>query len=245
MSERETDPATAARRLMRNLDRATLATAMPQDAWPYASLVLVACDHQGRPLLLISELAEHTSNLAADGRASLLFDGTLGLGSPLTGARATVLGRLAKCPDQSLLARYVARHPEAGDYAGFVDFSLYRMAVTRAHIVAGFGAIDWVEAAELLFDDRGTAALAEAEAGIVAHMNTDHGDAVEAYAKWLLKRHGRGWTLTGVDPEGCDLRRRGQVARLEFERPVFDAAAARDALVALVGKARAAEKSRK
>jgi putative heme iron utilization protein len=245
MSEAETDPATAARWLVRSLDRAALATATAAGAWPYASLVIVACDHRARPLLLISQLAEHTQNLATDGRASLLFDGTAGLVSPLTGSRVTVLGTLVKCDDGRMLARFIARHPDAADYAGFADFSLYRMAVTRAHLVAGFGAIHWIAAEDLLFDDGDFGALAVAEADIVEHMNADHAAAVAGYANRLAKRRGRGWILTGIDPEGCDLRRRGDVARLEFECPVGDAAEARAALVALAKPARAADKSGK
>ena len=63
-------------RLMRRSDRAVLSTAMPDGGWPYGSLVMAACDQAARPLLLISDLAEHTTNLGHDNRASLLFDGT-------------------------------------------------------------------------------------------------------------------------------------------------------------------------
>jgi len=72
------------RNLLRRLDRASLASALPgQDGalWPYASLVLVAVDHDLAPLLLLSDLAEHTKAIAADSRVSLLFDGTAGLDS--------------------------------------------------------------------------------------------------------------------------------------------------------------------
>ena len=67
-----------ARDLVRSLDRAALATALPVQggAWPYASLVLVAVDHDLSPILLLSDLAEHTKAIAADSRVSLLFDGT-------------------------------------------------------------------------------------------------------------------------------------------------------------------------
>jgi hypothetical protein len=47
------------RALLRGLDRASLATALPGEAagWPYASLVLVAIDHDLSPILLMSDLA--------------------------------------------------------------------------------------------------------------------------------------------------------------------------------------------
>ena len=59
-------PESRSRGLIRSSDRAVLSTAMTGDGWPYGSLVMTACDHAARPLLLISELAEHTKNLATD-----------------------------------------------------------------------------------------------------------------------------------------------------------------------------------
>jgi putative heme iron utilization protein len=38
--------------------------------------VLLACDHDAAPLLLMSDLAEHARNIAADNRVALLVDGT-------------------------------------------------------------------------------------------------------------------------------------------------------------------------
>lgn len=238
-------PGDAARRLIRTADRAALATALDgAEDWPYASLVMIALDHAAQPLLLLSDLADHTKNLKADSRASLLIDGTAGLDEPLTGARVSLQGRIVPIEDNALLARYIARHPSASFYAGFRDFRLYRMDVTRAHLVAGFGRIHWIDAADLLFYAAPHAALAEAEAEIVAHMNADHADALALYAARLLGLDGTGWRMTGIDPEGVDLRRSGAVARLGFidwdEVPVGDAGAARAVLVRLVQRARAA-----
>jgi len=227
-------PAATARRLMRAADRATLATA--QEGWPYASLVLTALDLEARPLLLLSALAEHTKNLRRDRRASLLFDGTAGRDDPLTGPRVTVLGEIAELADPELLARFVRRHPSAERYAGFGDFRLYRLEPSRAHLVAGFGRIEWIEARDLL--SAPAPALAAAEADILAHMNTDHAATIDLYAQRLLGLAGEGWRLTGVDPEGVDLRRGGCVARLDFRAPVGDAEGVRAELVRLAKIAR-------
>ena len=116
MSDTSNETAVAARRLVRSSGRATLATALAGDGWPYASLVMVACAQDASPLLLISGLAEHTRNLASDPRASLLFDGTIGLDVPLTGLRATILGPVERCDDSAMLDRYVRRHPDAEAY---------------------------------------------------------------------------------------------------------------------------------
>lgn len=220
---------------MRALDRATLATSL--EGWPYASLVLVAVDHRAEPLLLLSNLAEHTRNLKRDKRASLLFDGTAGLADPLTGARVSVLGEVEPVEDRALLARYTARHPSAALYAGFADFRLYRLAVSRAHLVAGFGRIDWIDAAALLLGTM-SPALAAAEADIVAHMTQHHAGAADLYATRLLGRTGAGWRLTGIDPEGADLRRGGDTARLDFAAPISDPKEVGAELIRLAQKAR-------
>jgi putative heme iron utilization protein len=228
----------AVRDLVRGLDRAALATALPADggAWPYASLVLAAVDHDLSPILLLSDLAEHTKAIAADGRVSLLFDGTHGLDQPLTGPRATLVGRAARTDDSRLARRFLARHPDAEMYAGFKDFHFYRVAVERAHLVAGFGKIRWLSMAELKAVPAD--GLAESEPGIVAHMNEDHADAVQLYASKLLGLGGEDWRMTGIDAEGIDLRHQGRVARLAFDAPLGAATEARKVLVALVARAR-------
>lgn len=237
----EASPAVIARHLIRAADRATLATItrvdMPEAGGPYASLVLVAADHDASPLLLISKLADHTKNLEADPRMSLLFDGTAGLDEPLTGPRVSVQGTATITADPRHRARYLARRPGAAMYAGFKDFSVYRVNVTRAHLVAGFGKIHWIDGRDVLAEP--SPALIDAEAGIVEHMNSDHADALQLYAHTLLDKQGEGWTMTGIDLDGIDLRAGGSVARLNFATEVRDAKEARTELVRLVGEARA------
>ncbi len=233
-------PAVTARHLMRSIDRAALATnfAVETGTLPYASLVLVACDLDASPMLFISEIAEHTKNLRRDARASLLFDGTVGCEETLTGSRVTVLGDITPVFDPDLRARYIRRHPSAEIYASFHDFNLYRMCVTRAHLVAGFGQIHWIEADQLLHRGNDTAWLRAAEDDVLRHMNGDHAATLDLYAERLLGQVGTGWRLTGVDPEGADLRRGGTVARLDFPAPVGDAETIRQAFIALAQSAR-------
>ncbi len=240
MSGAEKPPGRVVRDLMRQTEQVALATTLTRDTGnhPYVSLALVAFDHDASPLLLLSDLAEHTRNISADPRLALLFDGTAGWQDPLAGPRASTLGRVDPAPSPRLLDRYIARHPGAEAYAGFADFKLYRVAVERAHLVAGFGRIHWIEAADVLFDAADTAALAEAEPEILHHMNQDHGEAVQLIAGQILGLDGQGWVLAGIDPEGCDLRRDGALARAAFDRTARDAESARVELVRLTKRAR-------
>jgi hypothetical protein len=243
MTEASPPPGATIRRLMREVPRVGLGTLDSATGEPYVSLAMVATDPTAAPLLLLSDLADHTRNLKADPRVSLLFDGTLGMAMPLAGARATVQGRVVPSRSEEERARYVARHPDAEQYFSFRDFHLYRVEALRAHLVAGFGRIHWVEAQGVLLPGEAVAALAPRERDIVEHMNEDHADAVQLYAERLLGREGGGWRLTGVDVEGADLRRGGETARLWFDKPVHDAEACRVELVRLVKRARAAGKA--
>ncbi len=137
-----------ARALLHQAGRACLATLL--DGAPYASLVLVAEDEDGSPILLLSDLAEHAKNLKRDQRASLLIDGTAGLPDALAGPRVTLLGSLERSGDQRLKTRFLARHPSAAAYAGFGDFACYRMKLARAHLVEGFGRIEWIAPEDFL-----------------------------------------------------------------------------------------------
>lgn len=242
-------PGALARGLLRRAERASLATSLQRDGSgdPYASLVIMAVDHDAGPLLLLSDLADHTANLKAAPRAGLLIDGTLGYDDPLTGPRVSLQGRLARLDSQTALQRFQRRHPGAALYAGFGDFNLYRFEIEKGHLVAGFGDIHWLAAESLLHDCSDAVALAAAEADIVAHMNEDHDDALALMAQHLLHQAGGSWSMTGIDPEGLDLRGPGQegslgppLQRLDFARPVNDAQSARAALVALTREAREA-----
>ena len=241
--DEKAEAAALCRQLVRSAGTAALATAeKDRDAWPYASLVLVAADHAARPLLLLSDLADHTKNMAVDGRVSLLFDGTAGLADPLTGARAALQGRVRKLEAEAAVAparqRFLARHAGAEGYADFGDFNFYRVEPERFHLVAGFGRIHWIEAEAVLFDTAGTEALAERERDIVEHMNEDHADAIDLYAERAAPGAGPGWRMVGIDPEGADLSREGRFLRIPFAKTVADSQAARVELVRLAKQAR-------
>jgi putative heme iron utilization protein len=229
------DPAIFCRRLLRTRERAALATSLR--GAPYASLVLVTADLDASPLLLLSGLAEHSRNIALDPRISLLLDATEGHADPLTGPRVSLVGQAEAIEDRRRLARFTAHHPSSVTYSGFGDFRLYRIIVDRAHLVAGFGQIRWIDGHDLILSDD-VSELAAAEPEILKHMNEDHADVVVDCARHLLGCEGADWRMTGIDPEGIDLRSSNECARIDFEAPVHTAEEARAALVQLAVNAR-------
>ena len=231
--------ATAARRLMRTALKGTLATLGRGTGHPFASLVLVATEPDGTPILLLSRLAQHTLNLEQDSRASLLIDGTSELADPLSGGRVTLVGEVRSAKTATAKPRFLARHPSAAGYAEFSDFSTYTLDITVGHYVGGFGRIVGLSRSDLVLDVANTSGLAEAEAAILAHMNSDHADAVALYATQIAKGEPGNWLMTGIDPEGFDLLHRSNAARIDFPVPVRTPQEARLALVALAKQARA------
>jgi putative heme iron utilization protein len=226
---------------MREARSAALATTLAaEDRWPYASLVATACDVDGGPILLLSDLSDHTRNLKADPRASLLFEDASDKANPQTGPRVTVLGRIERSDLDRHCRRFLARHPKADLYAGFADFAVYRMSVERAHYVGGFARAHWISAQDLMVEAAVAENLAVTEPQVLECVNNDHAEATQLCASRLLGRRGDGWAMAAVDPDGCDLRRGSAFARLAFSSPVADAKGLKNVLATLAEKARSA-----
>lgn len=235
----------AARRLAKTLVRtsrhATLATLDPLDGSPSASRVSLATAMDGCPVFLISGLSGHFANLDADARCSLLV-GDVGKGDPLAHPRMTIIGTAERLTDgvvrDRIRARYLMRHPKSGLYVDFPDFAFWRMKPVRLSLNGGFGKAYALSPEDVASAMRGLDELEAAEAGAVAHMNSDHADAVQHFAESFGK-DGRRWRLACLDPEGLDFTSGDEIARLWLERPLVSAA---DLRPTLVGLARRVEK---
>lgn len=234
---KEYDGLAVAKHLLRVIRAGALATLDREGGHPFASLVTVATDHDGAPLFLLSTLSGHTANLEADPRASVLL-AERGKGDPLAHPRLTVIGRLARTSAPSARARFLARHPKARLYAGFADFSLWRMEVERAHLNGGFARAMGIAAEDLLTPLDGADALIAAEAGALAHLDEDHRDALALYATRIAKAPSADWRASGIDPEGLDLIAGDLAARIAFPERVRDGDALRRVLVEMARRAR-------
>jgi putative heme iron utilization protein len=237
------DPKAVAKRLLRAMRAGALATIDRNTGHPFASLVNVATDSDGAPVILISRLSTHTANLEADGRASLLL-APGGKGDPLAHPRLTLIGGFVRVArddpsEPRLRRRFLARHPKSELYAGFGDFAFWRLAVVSAHLNGGFARAADLKGADVLTNIGGAENLLEAEASAVEHMNQEHAEAVRLYATKLLGADDGAWRLTGLDPEGLDLAKGDATLRLRFSAPVTTAEQLRKAVVELAAKARA------
>jgi putative heme iron utilization protein len=210
---------------------------------PYCSLVNVATDPAGAPILLISRLALHTRNILGDNRVSLMLD-ERAEGDPLEGARIMLAGRADEAGGEDakiLRRRYLNAHPSAEAFVDFKDFSFFRIRPSGAHLVAGFGRIVDLTPQQILTDLSGAEALLAAEQDALDHMNVDHREATNLYATKLLGAETADWRCTGCDPGGLDLQAGAITLRLDFPERVTGPGELRTMLVKLAGEARAKE----
>lgn len=219
-----------ARRFTRGQHSGVLSTLSKRlEGHPFGSVAPFILDHTGRPVILISDIAEHTKNIIADPRVSLIVQPY----SPdmQINGRVTIIGQAARLTEKEALApRYLRYHPQAEAYFAMHDFQFYRIEPLRIRYIGGFGRIHWLEPVSYLCAD---CPLAGQEDDIVAHMNADHGDNLIAYCRHVHDVETTTATMLGIDPDGFDLRADSGELRFAFATPVNDAQSARQALVAL------------
>ncbi len=111
------------------------------------------------------------------------------------------------------------------------------------YYVGGFGVMGWVEAEE--FARASADPLAEAAAGIMAHMNADHVDSMLALARVYAGIEASEATMTSVDRLGFTLRLKTAEGmkgpRINFLSEVSNPLETRKMLVEMVRQAKAKE----
>jgi putative heme iron utilization protein len=221
-----------------------LAALDPSTGVPLASRVGVSTDIDGTPVILISRLARHTAALLADGRCSLLL-GEPGAGDPLAHPRLSIEAKAVEIERGSaehtrIEGRYLRHQPKAKLYAGLGDFRYFRLEPAGASFNGGFGRAYELTADDILTLSEANDALAESEASSIEHMNADHADAVENYARFFAKTGPGRWILTGIDAEGIDIANSDDTRRVFFDAPVASPHDVHMTLVAMARKARTA-----
>jgi heme iron utilization protein len=222
----DSSPGWEARKLLRAARVGTLASVA--DGQPFASLVTPACAPDLSVLLLLSDLSEHTRHLRADPRCSVLVAGVPEGPNPQTAPRVTVTGLAEVAADPALKPRYLAVHPYVSLYAGFGDFSLWRIRLLGGLYVGGFARAARLRAADLAPEVGGVAAIGSAAAGIMSHCNADHPDALAVIAGVP-----GAWRMVAVDVDGCDLADGERAVRVHWSAPVGDADGVRRELIRL------------
>ncbi len=183
--------------LLHSVREAALAThSTTLGGFPFASAVPFVTDDHHRPVILISGLAEHSRNLAANPRASLMIAKVFGEGEM---ARVSLMGEVRPIDaDPLLVARYLRYHPHAERFLKLGDFQFHRFEPARVLTVGGFANASWLEGARLI--EAPVISLAE-EAELLARYEQEPS---------------RDCQLRGVDAFGADITLDGEPARIRF-----------------------------
>ncbi|OKH86543.1 HugZ family protein [Thalassospira sp. TSL5-1] len=241
----EQDPITPAndaaslRRLMRTAPEATLATlafthSQVANGWPVASMVQPVIDMDGAPIILISQLADHTRHIHNDPRVSLMFrpyspGGTVETSHPAAAPktpvtdtqRLTIFGQATKIDDARIERRYLTVQPAAALYAGFADFAFYRIEIEAAYWVGGFGKQRRLRGEQLYGADLNT--LTKGHAALIDDVNKNKPDLIAQIAHWYLPAitaPKTRWTLAAIDCDGAYFSFNDTVFRLEFPHTI-------------------------
>ncbi|MCG8312717.1 MAG: DUF2470 domain-containing protein [Pseudomonadales bacterium] len=207
--------------------------------YPYGSVVPYCLDQQGRPLILVSRLAQHTQNIAKHPKVSLVILDRLKDNSNVqTDARLTLLGTAEKVPDEHIEAcatRYYQHFPQAQGYHTELDFEFYVLQLDQMRFIPGFGQARWLSPSEVLLPNP---FQIDVEFRMVNHMNEDHQDALLHYLQsapsQLIELSDAGATelaMTAIDSEGIVIRVDQQLQRIQFPSAVTNPMEARQMLV--------------
>ncbi len=225
------EKAVTARQLLNQQSVGVLSTqSVDVEGYPFGSIAPYVLDYDGQPVMLISDIAQHTRNIKRNNKVSLtVFDRYSD--DPQAGGRLTWIGdaELVNTADAEIRQRYLRSFPSAESYFETHDFSFYCIHLRRARFIGGFGQIYWVEADAMLLKNP----FRKAEAGIVKHMNEDHERALRHYCKALKGVDVQTVAMAGIDSEGFDLLADGRKLRIDFDSPITTVEEARATLAKL------------
>jgi len=218
-----------ARQLLRAHRYGALSTLSQKfDGHPFGSICPYLVDHDGSLLILISDLAEHTKNIKADSRVSLI---THSQDDPHIQAqgRVTVVGTARHVAERELTGkRYLRYFPEAATWIALQDFQFYRITPQTIRYIGGFGKIHWVSLENYALPPY---PLIEAEDEVIAHMNSDHSESLQRYCAHFHQLDAQQVEMLGIDCDGFDVNADGTILRFNFYESVLDAQQARKVLV--------------
>ncbi len=135
------DPAAAVRELLRRERVAVLSTlSVRLGGAPLGAIAPYGLSPRGLPTLLLSPLAQHTRNVRADPRASLLVADSAALArDPRRAPRAVVAGRVvpvAAAEEAAVREGYLGTHPDARELVG-LGFRFYQLEPVEVLYVGG------------------------------------------------------------------------------------------------------------
>ncbi|CAG9467566.1 unnamed protein product [Pedinophyceae sp. YPF-701] len=220
----------------------TIDSSAAAKGFPAGSVAAYAVAPDGQPFFVVSRLATHQHDIAADPRVSLTVtaDGFQGLQD----GRATLIGSLTPVPDADkpeLRELFLERHPNAF-WVDFGDFLWYRMTdIKVVRFIGGFGRIGQKISPEEYLSEQPDP-ITQFAGPVCGHMNDDHMDANIAIVKSSCGISVDKASMVGIDKLGMTFacEREGQTfkARVAFKAPAESRADVKTRIVELTQAAK-------
>ena len=236
------EASTAAKQFTRKTPVGVLSTVSKNlPGYPFGSVTPFMTDNEGRVIMFISDIAQHSRNLLENSKASITIYNQIDNGDQNENARVTLVGdvkKLSRDEQSEILPEYIAQFPAAATYQQAHDFHLWRMDIIRVRYIGGFGKIFWIEQEEWAQPHKPW--TKEQEQGVITHMNEDHIDAMTLMLKEECDVVCDSPMMTNVLTDGCYIRAKGQRVFIPFANVCNTLGDIRKELVALTHKARKA-----
>lgn len=221
-----------ARTLLNSKDYGILSTISQKfEGFPFGSVVPYSLDDEGKPVILISTIAEHTKNIKSDDRCSITI--TAESNDVQANGRLCIVGNMKPLSDDKteVEERYYRYFPNSKSYHQSHDFSFYYLEPVSVRYIGGFGAIHWLEPSDFLVRNP---FHGDDEVAIVDHMNKDHQKNLVNYCEHFKSMHIKPddvVRMVGIDAFGFDVSVNDSKIRFDLETPISNGVEARKALV--------------
>ena len=242
MNVRTPTHAERARTLVAQISTGTLCTlAIEPAGYPYGSFVTEALEKGTRSSS--SARSPNIRRIWSRIPAHPSWSPRAGCADPLANGRVTMLGPCTRVEGNGGSARtaFLAAHPNSTYYADFRDFGFWKLHVDSVRYIGGYGRMSWIGKAE--WQTAEPDPLGPSAAGIIAHMNADHADAMVLYCKAFSKATEiASATMTGIDRYGFEMSAKTnqgpRPVRLAFASEVSTPEHARAVLISMLKDAR-------
>ncbi|MBU2895734.1 HugZ family protein [Vibrio hepatarius] len=232
-----------ARHYMRQSRQCVISTVSKKLAdYPFGSVTPFISSYEGKPIVYISDIAQHTKNIKSNNKVSLTFFGNSELADDQNqNARVTIMGdihQLERGASQPIQQRFLQQYPQYQDYPIDHGFHLWQIEPKMIRYIGGFAQAYWIDKKDWLLPEPEW--NAQAEIAMAEHMNKDHVDAMKILLTALKRTPEDDISMTGIQPDGCYIRNGNQSTYHEFGDFAMTAAEVKNQLVQKIAQARKA-----
>ena len=205
--------------LLRTSKEAVLSTISDKfKGYPFGSFVTFMSGRDRSVIIYASNIAQHTINLKKDSKSCLTLFKLEEEKDKQESSRLTLLGDLVNLPDNEVNQtrdRFIKFLPESEKYSAMHDFNFYKLEISQARWIGGFGKIAWLKNNNWR---PASAKWSKNEESIIEHMNNDHSKNISAS---LNAQHGvkdKNAKMFALTIDGYYLRSKDKIFFITFDQ---------------------------